>query len=457
MSLNSLFLHQGPNRLALITSLSHSFEELKENSFSPFRAKELPLRVKLVADATKACHEFLGSYFSKEPILFKPSYKKPLSDEPLASTKIYEALDLELPFLNSKSEFSIDEELYLKLKTPKNDLQAKALGLKVTRFATSFLNCLRCHSTTYRGIKQITADLNVPGEFDLYLPRKASFFNAKILHGDEACSYSEPFARGSSALLRKFEHHGAVFAKKEYTNYQTPQMRVQFFHEIGANLVLPPCKEILTLEAVFPNGLILEYTDRKTLLEVRDSEKLLTQKAIKQYLFTLASALDNIHSRGFVHTDVKPNNVLCFGESEVKLGDLGYMKPVGSKHEWISSPFSTPPEKFLKGAEIEPSGDIWALGALAFSILTKKRTPFSSDDIRTLAEYQLILLEKNYNKEVSTESLKALLNEHHLFNLSTQDPDGSILSLVAQCMSGHIHRRPTAKQLKARLLKEIEA
>ncbi|KAL9100357.1 MAG: hypothetical protein Q9187_009376, partial [Circinaria calcarea] len=76
-----------------------------------------------------------------------------------------------------------------------------------------------------------------------------------------------------------------------------------------------------------PHSLILKYLD-DNLLRASNTKKL--EKAdIKYVARNLLQALEALHSRGYVHTDVKPDNVLVnYGTapdrfSEVQLGDCG--------------------------------------------------------------------------------------------------------------------------------------
>lgn len=481
---------RGPNHS--IDSLCTAFQNLNTLN-TPFPKEDLEKRLEVITDAILACRwaslEFSFEFYDSldKPTPVTPFYvDHKLLSNPRASS--IDALDLEIPLFSFPSSplFSfpsslhIDLKRYNQLKAPKNSLQAKDVGLRVSRFADNLFKCLVNHSLVYRGLRRFTESLNLPDEFKLHLPRRAPFFNRKILIGDENYATSKPFAKGSTAQVRQLIINRGPFAPKQLKSIDQFRLEVganlmlppceesltfalkefassdQFLQEVGANLVLPPCEEILRVEAIIPCGLILEYADKKTLSELRDSDLLLDQKTIKHYLYTLAKALEFIHSIGFVHTDVKTNNVFCFKGGKIKLADFGYLKQTNSKAKWISSRFSTPPEKFIED-HIEPSGDIWALGALVFSILTKKRSPFIAIESGSLEDYKTILHDKNFEKDVSPEMLKALLNEQQLSNLSKQDPDGSILSLIAKCMSGLICHRPSAKEVKELLEKELEA
>ncbi|XP_061615284.1 serine/threonine-protein kinase SBK2 isoform X2 [Phyllopteryx taeniolatus] len=116
----------------------------------------------------------------------------------------------------------------------------------------------------------------------------------------------------------------------------------------------------------------------------------------------LCGALSHLHSLGFVHRDVKPENVfLCDAACRwVKLGDFGMVKARGTKvpEVWYRSPYCTPEAEVARGTEdsggdqndakerakpgnekkrhprvwasVEPSVDSWALGVLTYAMLT---------------------------------------------------------------------------------------
>jgi serine/threonine protein kinase len=104
----------------------------------------------------------------------------------------------------------------------------------------------------------------------------------------------------------------------------------------------------------------------------------------------IAMALDMIHKAGFVHLDVKPQNVLfnmrppstgqemldriVSGEILPKLADLGSAVKKGGKVVQFTSEYA-PGEQVL-GDPAEPSMDVYALGASLYTMLT--RTPVHS-------------------------------------------------------------------------------
>lgn len=71
-------------------------------------------------------------------------------------------------------------------------------------------------------------------------------------------------------------------------------------------------------------GIVMPKADGGDLLEV-SSNSTLTESQIQHILFSLFSALQNIHSAGYIHLDVKLENIFVMGKninSNIVLGDL---------------------------------------------------------------------------------------------------------------------------------------
>jgi len=97
------------------------------------------------------------------------------------------------------------------------------------------------------------------------------------------------------------------------------------------------------------------------------------QKAVDIF-HQVAAALAHMHDRGFVHADMKPNNIMVM-DGVAKIIDLGQSCKIGTVKERIQgTPDYIAPEQVHRRA-ITPKTDIYNLGATMYWTLTRKAIP----------------------------------------------------------------------------------
>ncbi len=93
-----------------------------------------------------------------------------------------------------------------------------------------------------------------------------------------------------------------------------------------------------------------------------------TKQVTRQTLEALAA----MHDAGFIHTDVKPGNILYDPELRIaRLADLGLATTQLTDGEEVATCDYTPPEG-LVGAPMTAAIDLWSLGCTIFKLLTGK-------------------------------------------------------------------------------------
>ena len=112
---------------------------------------------------------------------------------------------------------------------------------------------------------------------------------------------------------------------------------------------------------------------------------------VRGILSQLASALHYAHSRGkkgIVHRDIKPSNILIDADGKIKLTDFGLAGPPQNKEVNIEgSPSYLAPE-IINGEPVDGRADIYALGVMAFRLLTKN-LPFKAPTLAKLLRMQV--------------------------------------------------------------------
>ncbi len=99
----------------------------------------------------------------------------------------------------------------------------------------------------------------------------------------------------------------------------------------------------------------------------------------------IALALDYAHSKGYIHRDVKPDNVLFREDGSAVLTDFGIAKPTSKNTRQmtqvgkvIGTPKYMSPEQ-ARGQELDARSDLYALGVMFFEMLTGE-VPFDGED-----------------------------------------------------------------------------
>jgi len=133
---------------------------------------------------------------------------------------------------------------------------------------------------------------------------------------------------------------------------------------------------IVTLHAVGDHEgrpyLALEYLDGESLRARLRAGPLPLRDALR-YCRAVAEAIAEAHRRGFVHADLKPENIIIPRDGRVRVVDFGLAKLVGDAlHAASGTPVYMAPERW-RGAPPTGAIDIWALGVMLHESVTGSR------------------------------------------------------------------------------------
>ncbi|XVQ11035.1 serine/threonine-protein kinase [Spirillospora sp. CA-255316] len=130
----------------------------------------------------------------------------------------------------------------------------------------------------------------------------------------------------------------------------------------------------------------MRYVEGRDLRALLAAEGRLPLWRANRLLAQVAAALDAAHERGLVHRDVKPANILISGDEygeHAYLSDFGLTKNTDSlsgltsQGQFMGTPRYMAPEQ-INGGPIDPRADVYALGCLAYEVLTGA-PPFHRD------------------------------------------------------------------------------
>jgi eukaryotic-like serine/threonine-protein kinase len=132
----------------------------------------------------------------------------------------------------------------------------------------------------------------------------------------------------------------------------------------------------------------MEYLDGRALKD-HILGRTLDSDEISKLGIQIAEALSAAHSKGVVHRDVKPGNIVVTVSGPVKVLDFGLAKLIGSQGENAPTvslteshtvtgtlPYMSPEQ--LRGREVDPRTDIYALGIVLYEMSTGRR-PFTAE------------------------------------------------------------------------------
>lgn len=110
----------------------------------------------------------------------------------------------------------------------------------------------------------------------------------------------------------------------------------------------------------------------------------LTLRSAITIVSQIASALDCAHSKGYIHRDVKPDNILFREDGDAILTDFGIARPTKASQSMtqagkvVGTPKYMSPEQ-AKGHELDARADLYALGVVFFEMLSGA-PPYDGED-----------------------------------------------------------------------------
>ena len=133
--------------------------------------------------------------------------------------------------------------------------------------------------------------------------------------------------------------------------------------------------------------IVMELIDGITLKQYMEKRGQLNWRESLHFITQIMRGLSHAHSRGIVHRDIKPQNIMVLRDGSVKVADFGIACLENSAQtltqEALGSVHYISPEQ-ARGDRIDARSDIYSAGVVLYEMLTG-RLPFEGDSAVSVA------------------------------------------------------------------------
>ena len=138
--------------------------------------------------------------------------------------------------------------------------------------------------------------------------------------------------------------------------------------------------------------IVMELVDGITLKNYMNQRGALPTEELLRYTEQILRALEHAHSKGIIHRDIKPQNIMLLKNGRIKVADFGIAKlpnaeTVTMTDKAIGTVFYISPEQ-ASGKKIDPRSDLYSLGVVMYEMATGQ-LPFNAESPVSVALMQV--------------------------------------------------------------------
>lgn len=120
--------------------------------------------------------------------------------------------------------------------------------------------------------------------------------------------------------------------------------------------------------------IVQEYLSGMTFKEYLTENKKMDWNTCKKVFQPVMTGLCYLHSKGIVHRDISPDNLMFDGDGQLRIIDFGGAKLAASQNaDVVLKEAYAPPEQYLKAGMTGPWSDIFAVCAVMYEALTGEK------------------------------------------------------------------------------------
>lgn len=267
---------------------------------------------------------------------------------------------------------------------------------------------------------------------------------------------------GSLSVVNQVQVLGSQAAAKQLKQYDSSREHEKLLSE---SKILVACahENVISIELVDENlGIMyLELAENGTMAHYLASKEL-DSKSLQSLLHQVASGCAHIHEQGYVHKDLKLDNVLITQDGRAKISDFGasfHIDDFNPKKDSGTFLYLPPEAITARGAKAECTKiDVWSYGMMIWELLKDDSfsTPFvfpeknegKIEPKHYESPFTFIMQVGRSFKRFSEKHLQETLDPRKLTKL---DPTGKLYATMKACLEFDPKDRPSMAQIQKTL------
>lgn len=205
---------------------------------------------------------------------------------------------------------------------------------------------------------------------------------------DNRYEIQEVLGVGGMAIVYKARCHRLnrlVAIKILKDEYSKDEEFCRRFHAEGEAVAMLGHPNIVSVYDVSNTGgadyIVMELIDGISLKQYMEKKGVLNWKETLHFAIQICKALEHAHSRGLVHRDIKPHNIMVLKNGSIKVTDFGIARVMSKSNtltkEALGSVHYISPEQ-AKGGRVDDRSDLYSLGTVMYEMITG-RPPYDGE------------------------------------------------------------------------------
>lgn len=194
------------------------------------------------------------------------------------------------------------------------------------------------------------------------------------------------------ALCHRLNRYDAVKIMRDETASNT-ELRRRFRAESQAVAMLSHPNIVSVYDVSHSDDveyIVMELIDGITLKQYLQKKSVLDPSEVLDFTIQTAKALEHAHSKGIIHRDIKPQNIMLLKDGMIKVADFGIASLENTieenNGETVGSVHYIAPEQ-ARGEAPDARSDIYSLGIVMYEMLTGRLPYVGNSDVEVAVKH----------------------------------------------------------------------